>query len=107
MCARGALMLARIDKYNSITWGQTGRLIHIGSTTTSDVLSDAFGVHQLHLIECAFERSSAFLNRSRAGVDAYRFGSDFPDPNLRMMAICQNIIDHDGEFRPRVRYEIV
>jgi len=107
MCARGALMMARIDKYNSITWERTGRLINVRGFVTSNVLSDAFSAYQLKQIECAFERSPAHLKHSTGGMDAARFGSHITNANLRMMAICQNIIDHDGEFCPSVQYEIV
>lgn len=123
-CARGGLLLARIHRFNSIPW----RLLtgtqkpsvggfssgSIGPQETTEGLKGAFSEYQLCLIECAFEQSVTYINPGHAKKSqlaaakrARSFGMQFRSTMERMMAICQNIIDHDGEFRPTVEYTIV
>jgi activator of 2-hydroxyglutaryl-CoA dehydratase len=94
VCARGAMMLCKIEKYN----GDTVNLFYASSETTREVLKDAFSERELYAIETAFER---FNN---GPVRAREFGEDFSDPEDRLIATMQNIIDHDGTFTPRCRY---
>lgn len=121
VCARGALMLARIDRFNSMKI----RDLHIGqfgvgsmevmSGDTVKALAGAFTKSQLGLIEAAFELRSPCVIHSNffdtwidwvGGKNAVEFGGDHKDPTSRLIAIMQNIIDHDGEFKPEVRYEV-
>ena len=118
MCARGALLISRIDKFNTL------KIVDIDNdgVSTSEGLNGAFDEEELCLIETAFEKDTYFYEDyySRRNVNtgsyedieklanaAKKFGENFPDHSDRLMAICQNIIDHKGEFRPEVEYEIV
>jgi tRNA(Arg) A34 adenosine deaminase TadA len=110
MCARGALLISRIDKFNHLTWDDIGGRARVGQWNTTVALDGAFSNYELLVIECAFERTRDFMGFLSAGKphgrDAELFGKDHPDPDMRMLAIMQNIVDHDGDFVPSVRYEI-
>jgi hypothetical protein len=106
MCARGALMLAKVAKHN----GGVRKISSCGidQSYTSRSLKDAFTDGELNRIERAFE------TLYRKPADRYifttperKFGCQFKSDADRLMAICQNIIDHKGQFRPDVEYEIV
>lgn len=74
-----------------------------------EVLLDHFSSEQLGLIECAFEGAVGYIN-----VDDYEDTDDLPaevesalayadkyeDPQDRLVAIMQNIVDNDGMFVP-------
>lgn len=109
VCARGALLLRRVALFDKLRWGQLG--IHadgsmaVARAHTTRGLKDAFTARELALIEAAFEVDYVFAPSHPMARYAAKFGEDFPfDPADRMIAICQNIIDHKGEFRPEVRY---
>lgn len=110
VCARGAMMICKIDKFNSCNY------INLNDVEQSDTAEqlDFFEEDQLNLIETAFELSDMSdgygrynYNHSKETIDAIKFGEDFDDPSDRLMAIMQNIVDHKGEFKPEVRYSIV
>jgi len=112
MCARGALLLSRVRKFNSCSLADVGfgrsrseiTYISASSDHTTDALKGAFSVTQLEMIEAAFERWGGIHD----GRDLAReFGEDHDDDDDRMIAILQNILDHKGTFKPAVRYEIV
>jgi hypothetical protein len=116
VCARGAMMISKIDKFNSCYFLN---LNDIDQCDTTDQL-DFFDEEQLDLIETAFELTNMgayeysgdyytpYHTQKRAKNQlAVQFGQDFKNPSDRLMAIMQNIIDHNGEFKPEVRYSIV
>lgn len=121
VCARGGLMLSRIDKFNSIEWKdvigtdifQDSEYLSIEQEDTTKALKGAFSENQLNLIEAAFEIDAytyCGLNppkkKQARGEQAETFGESYDNDSDRLMAICQNIVDH-GEFRPEVEYEII
>lgn len=95
MCARGALMISRIAKFNEVK-------IHAGFSVyredTIAALEDAFTENELSSIESAFEGSHYFFHS--------QFHNDHKSDANRLIAICQNIVDHKGFFRPEVRYDV-
>ncbi len=105
MCARGALMIAKVAKFNEVSLGNLGisdeckDIFNATASVTSSVLSEAFTKMELDYIEAVFEGyQSRPIGR--------RFYEDHENPKDRLIAICQNIIDY-GEFKPSIRYDIV
>jgi hypothetical protein len=95
VCARGAMMLCKVSKYNHYEfekgWG-------ISCASTTDALKDAFSEEQLNLIEDAFEL---------CGVSQDSWLRQILDAEDRLLAIMQNIVDHNGSFKPNAAYEVV
>jgi hypothetical protein len=114
-CARGAMMLVKVAKWNHWDGNFDFR---IDNYKTFKALEDAFTEEELNLIECIFERSCNFMDSEEEcyfdnedGVFAERYGASpikwGPNkPDDRLLCIMQSIIDHDGEFKPEVEYEI-
>ncbi len=101
VCAKGAMLLSYIELKNKVTFGQVIRLgpwtpyaqsrrasCH-GSSCIAEALDGAFDRDQLDRIEDAFEC-----------WDGNEWGKKFKTPGKRMIAICQNIIENNGEFKP-------
>lgn len=89
VCARGALMISKISKFNDHVVASFDGFLP--SWETSFALEDAFDYTELRLIEKAFENE---------------WSDRHPNPNDRLIAIMQNLIDHDGEFNPDVEYVV-
>lgn len=107
-CARGAMMLCKVAKWNN--WDDRFNE-YIEQWDTSNALSDAFDDEELDLIECFFEQSAIFSSLccteefvKKYGADPYTWGPN--DAEDRLLCIMQNIIDHGGDFKPEVEYEI-
>jgi len=90
LCARGAMMLCKVDKFNHFNFEGVDNLGDIDNNNTTDALQDAFTDYELDNIEEAFEG----------------YWSDVDDDNDRLRAIMQNIIDHKGDFKPEVEYTV-
>ena len=107
MCARGALMISKIARFNNVTLANLtlydDDFISVKQRDTTIVLEEAFCDEELSSIEDAFEVNSL---RFYASKECRQFRRDHESPSERFIAICQNIIDH-GEFKPEVRYDIV
>ncbi len=105
VCARGAMMLTKVAKYNNFEFDEFYNLNCDHATT--DALGDCFTEHELQLIETFFERLS-FIDEGDAfnlyGVDYRKWGPNNPED--RLICIMQNIIDHKGQFVPSVEYTI-
>ena len=99
VCARGAMLLSRIDKFNKLTWSD----VWDSQSATSKGLKDIFTEHELSMIENAFERN--MINGSYANndltqklVSAVKFGKKCSDDNKkRLVQIMQNIIYNNGK----------
>lgn len=91
VCAKAALFLTRIDKFNKITRNDLSG--YVGNNLIMNSLCGIFSREQLNSIERYFE--SYFVP-----------WSDIVDDNDRLLAICQNIVDHKGTFKPEVLYEV-
>lgn len=101
MCARGALAIAKIAKFDAETIKSLGLYdidyISLNAQDTSKILKEAFSIEELHTIERVFEGTEC---------EFHKFHDDHIDDGDRLIAICQNIIDN-GSFDPSVRYDIV
>lgn len=91
VCARGALLLSAVRKFNE--------------ATVSDVLqtkewpsADLFGWEQLSLIEAAFELWEE--NGGKPMPKAFAFGNKFTNDHDRLVAILKNVIKNNGTFKP-------
>lgn len=95
VCALGACLIAKIDRFNAVEMPVT-----FGRSVTAEALSDIFSNTQMDLIEAAFEVTSEYAIFD--GVqDAIAFGQRFnTNPRLRLRRIMQNIIEHKGVFVP-------
>lgn len=102
VCARGAMMVSKIDKFNNSHIEFFG-----SSSSTTEALKDCFTEKQLLLIEACFERTSSFLNKYDKEIREFYENWGPNNPEDRLMCIMQNIIDHKGVFKPKVKYEVV
>jgi DNA polymerase III delta prime subunit len=104
VCARGAMMLCKVAKYNHYEfekgWG-------ISSESTTHALKDAFSEEQLNLIENAFELNGYIGNLSEKAEWLYEWLYEFSNAEDRLLAIMQNIVDPNGSFKPNAAYEVV
>jgi hypothetical protein len=121
VCAKGALLLSRIDKFNHIRWNQIAEgtpydvnyiVLDATNPRAEKLLSDAFSAKELALIEAAFECSKEYIERivpvllaetieiREKFADAERFGKSHQDDNDRLYAIMSNIVDNEGDFKP-------
>jgi len=133
VCARGAMMLCKIGKFNEFDFSELEGFSDIDDETTTDALEEAFDQDELEMIESCFEGSSYYngdldlyfkddegyqytwggidLNGRKSGIrrftDARNNWSEIEDDKDRLRAIMQNIIDHKGDFKPTVMYEVV
>ena len=80
-----------------------------GQKSFDQKLKKYFGHVQLGLIECAFERSTDFRrqssgewaeNKSANVIKAAEFGECYEISDDRLIAICENLIENGGIFRP-------
>lgn len=88
VCARGGMMLCKVAKYNNFEIPSESSGLYAGGAETTLALSDCFTEKQLLDIEHAFENCWC----------------DIEDDADRLTAIMQNIIDHNGTFKPSVQY---
>lgn len=104
VCAAGALAIAAIRQGNKFD----GRGI-LTAADVADILAKWFRAEQIIEIEAAFEdaESTALSERlqpeGKVKVDlreARQFGRKFEREDKRMLAIFNNIVEHQGEFKP-------
>lgn len=95
VCARGAMMLCKVAKFNNYNF-DIQNYGYLGGWDTFEALRDAFSMDQLDAIERAFE-----------GTDLESVFVHIQDPSDRLLAIMQNIVDHNGTFKPQVAYEVI
>ena len=103
VCARGALLVSRIAKFNSVTHDQLN--LTTRCLATEHFLDGAFSLRDLERIECAYEMNSCYATDDLHGIDGIRscvrFGVMHKSSRDRFVAICQNIIDNNGDFCPQ------
>lgn len=94
VCARGAILLSTIRKYNNCT---------IGALDLFDesVSYELFGDEALELMESAFELSTIFVTDSseEKAYKAVEFGRKHETSHDRLVAILKNIVKN-GNFKP-------
>ena len=91
-------MLAKVAKFNNAVVVDDLN----SSKAAVENLSDCFTEKMLNTIENVFEKQSIIAGGKRRWSPMHHIEDD----SDRMLAICQNIIDHDGEFRPFADYEV-
>lgn len=107
MCARGALLISRVAKFNKLSFhdlsARNGKA-WTDEEETTEGLKGAFTERQLKSIEQAFEgwdSDGTRLEGVRDEDDPHVvFHNSHPNAEDRLLAIVQNIIDHDGDFKP-------
>ena len=87
VCAKGAIFLCSVRLFDQVTVGNNDSLYN------SRVVWDLFG-DDANSIEYAFEGWNDDYTPER------EFYAAHPDPKRRLIAIMQNIIEHDGRFVP-------
>lgn len=109
VCAKGALFLSRVDKFNSVDWKDVGTRLSVLHSLDIDnescvhSLDGAFTERELDLIETAFECDDV-NDLWDEDIDDLTieehidWGYQFDDPTVRLEQICKNILDNDGEF---------
>lgn len=113
VCAKGALMICKVAKFNNFDlMGED--INNWDGNKTIEVLDDAFDKEELDQIEAAFEGNPEYLDECDDYLDdddEDRFDKDyghwrrnFPDAEDRLLAIAQNIVDNDGTFKPKMEY---
>jgi hypothetical protein len=117
VCAKGAFFIADIMRRDKMKISEAKH--GIGNEKIVRRLSDIFTRNQLDLIETAFEKSVIYeenetlmeekVIKSTGDVDyiytplakkAISFGKKYKDTTNRMIAIMNNIIKNNGEFKP-------
>lgn len=122
VCAIGSLFIRYLVNLDNFTLPEYSISEYADDITIDDDdmikhLNDCFTPEELRFIEAAFEMTNShyklhfnrylLLEEEDNFLDAcMKFGADFEDPADRLLAIMQNIVDHKGEFKPKVRYEI-
>jgi hypothetical protein len=101
VCAKGALFVSSIAKYNNYEVKKTvSSSKFIRSKTRED-----WGRYQADLIECAYEQSTAFIKSCNLSQEdevsrAVSFGKKYDKAPSRLIAIMNNIIRNNGTFKP-------
>ena len=102
-CARGAMMICKVAKFNNYEF-HSG---YIDQDATTEALKDAFSEDELEDIEAAFELWADCSGRVISLPDnVIENWESIVGAEDRLLAIMQNIIDHDGKFKPEVKYEV-
>lgn len=92
VCARGALLLSMVRKYNSYTLADLRR-------GNEGQLRKLFGNRQIEQMEAAFERWEE-TNQGYSAKRSQAFGSNYATDKDRLIAILKNIIKNNGTFKP-------
>jgi hypothetical protein len=109
VCAKGAMFLSDVLARNNYYADMLG----IGDSDCERKL-DYISKKQLHMIEAAFECRVRYfhkdlkkknlisysVNPNKLGNSCVKFGLKYEIPNARLIAIMENIIENEGEFRP-------
>ena len=92
VCARGALLLSSIRKFNDVTVSKYQKRWESKS-------KEIFSEKTLKLAEIAFEQWHK-LTASPKELEAEIFGSKYNSETGRLKAILENIVTNNGEFKP-------
>lgn len=106
ICARGAMMICKVAKFDNF---DLGRYSLEEELSTTEALKDAFSEEELGQIEAAFELwgpGSPMGEHKRLSHEELENWESIEKDEDRLLAIMQNIVDHGGEFKPEVKYEV-
>ena len=90
VCAKGALFLAKVVRYNNVLATQ---ICEAGNSGNAAPLREHFSVSQLDLIESSFEGWGNTL-----GDLSVQFWEQYKDDKSCLIAVLKNIISNNGEF---------
>lgn len=105
VCARGALLLTSVLKFNKLTWGDLIAVDNYegsfeeGSITDGRLMS-FFSAEQLMMMETAFERQHNEYELGKLAYDCWAFYDKYSHPRRRLIAILENAIKNNGIFTP-------
>jgi hypothetical protein len=115
VCARGAMFASAVRMGNGVYVSHSdytelsgkGKVVEMspGSPAFRQKEEVPFSLYQRKLIECAFERDGDFAGWIVSPEDtcaALDFGDKYSSESQRLVAIMQNLIENNGEFKPRV-----
>lgn len=102
VCAKGALFLSAVRKFNSAKVGD------VADDDDFKIAVKIFGLKQYDLIEAAFEGWDSTKERwdgteytgNTSVPAATAFGDQYDGNTERLVAILKNIIKNDGTFKP-------
>lgn len=86
VCARGAMLISSIRKFNHVSLGQLEN--NTLDNITIDRTDELFGEKNASLMEIYFEDGN------------YEFSEKYPYPTERLIAIFENAIENRGIFKP-------
>jgi len=98
-CQKGAILMSyvcRVNEFNFIDL-EMGAIL---SSTQEKKLKEIFPMDQMNLMETAFEGAAYSITEQKKDQRAKNFFERYPAHNKRMIAICENIIENEGEFKP-------
>lgn len=100
ICAIGAAYVASVLRFNQ----KIGNKSHMNTDggEMCEEMSEIFTGKQLALMEEAYELD--YYGDHLSG--AYKFGNDHGNKEDRLIAIWQNVLDHNGTFAPSDRYVV-
>lgn len=99
VCAKGALLLTAFKLYDGKGFAEINSPYGLYDDFILEQLDGLFSRTQLHLIEAVFEGWKDGPTK--------QFYYDHYNDEDRLLAIMQNIVDHNGTFKPSVRYDVV
>lgn len=111
VCAKGALFLAHVDRFNKLKIEDNGAF-SANNSQIIDRLKGIFSIGQLDTIEAAFEMGvtqdaehilwdhSTAVEETELAKRAIAFGEEYSDDLDRLVAILENIIENKGTFIP-------
>ncbi len=105
VCAKGALVVAFVKKFNNVT------LDNLEETAgdqyeLANLLDGFFTIDELNLIEAVFEGDSSFADSVIDGddelesLDYHAFADKIDKPKQRLRLIMENIVKNGGVFKP-------
>jgi hypothetical protein len=109
VCAKGALLMGYVGRVNEMQFGQA-KNSNDGSSAIHTKLAEIFTLEQLALIEVAFE-GNQYLTFCSNNIDRKIIVSEedydkadkfyaIQKKEDRLIAICKNIIENKGTFKP-------
>ena len=102
-CAGGGLLMVLADNDTEFNW-------HYGHGSVAEFLKErAFSLEEIARIEACFEDGGYVMSQGIVKLDSTRnereFYSMYDNPEDRLIAICQNIIDNGGTVNTTCKVE--
>lgn len=95
VCAKGAMLISYVGRVNDFSMEDC-------NPDGDEKILEFFTKRQMDLIEIAFEMTEfSWHDLKESAIEkAKLFGSKYDNSNERLRAICENIIENKGFFRP-------